>query len=76
MIKIKILELSVAINYDVIVDDMKEDLLTGASILSYAKVPLKCDTHEVIRKGKVVKEWPESNEVNIGPEGLPFSQIR
>ena len=45
---------TVAIDYDDIVDVIKEDLI-NASMLRYAKAHLKYYTQELIRKGKVVK---------------------
>ena len=54
-VQIKIPELSVVITYDVIVDDIQEDLLIDATMMHYAGVQLKYDTQELVRKGKVVK---------------------
>ena len=51
--KVEILELLVAIHYDVIVDNIEEDFLIDALIL---QVQVKYNTQELSRKVKVVKE--------------------
>ena len=48
-------ELTVAIHYDVILDDIEEDFLIDTSMLHYAQVHVKCNTQELYRRGKTVK---------------------
>ena len=54
-IQVEIPELAVAIQYDVVVDDIDEDLLIDAAMLHYAGVQLKYDTQELSRKDRTVK---------------------
>ena len=54
-VQIKIPELSVAISYDVIVDDIDEDFLMDATLLHYAGVQLDYSKQVLTRKNKVVK---------------------
>ena len=54
-VEIEIPELSVIINYDVVIDDIEEDLLIDATMMQYAEMQLKYDTQELQRKGKVAK---------------------
>ena len=68
-IKVKIPELSVVIDYDFIVDDIKVDLLTDASMLHFAQIQLRYDTQELSRKWKVIKCVASIRSKNTEPEG-------
>ena len=48
-VKVEIPELAVAINYNVIVNDIEEDFLIDASMLHYVQVQVKYDTQELYR---------------------------
>ena len=54
-VQIKIPELALAMEYDVVVDNIEEDLLIDAAMLHYAGVQLKYDTQELSRKDRTVK---------------------
>lgn len=54
-IQIDIPELLLTLQYDVVVDEIQEDLLIDAAMLHYAGIQLKYDTQELVRKNKTVK---------------------
>ena len=54
-VQITIPELSVVVEYDVVVDDVEEDLLIDASMMHHAGIQLKYDSKELVRKGKIAK---------------------
>ena len=54
-ILIEIPELAVAIEYDVVVDEIEEDLLIDAAMMHHAGIQLKYDEQELCRKNKTVK---------------------
>ena len=54
-IKVSIPDLAVVVEYDVVVDNIDEDLLVDATMMHYAGVQLRYDTQELVRKDKVVK---------------------
>ena len=54
-VKVTIPDLAVEIEYDVVIDDIEEDLLIDATMMHYAEIQLKYDTQELLRKNKTVK---------------------
>ena len=54
-IQLEIPELAVAVHYDVVVDEIEEDLLIDAAMMHYAGIQLKYDAQELCRKNKTVK---------------------
>ena len=54
-VQIEIKELAVIIEYDVVVDDIEEDLLIDAAMMSHAGIQLNYETQELLRKGLVAK---------------------
>ena len=54
-IQVEIAELAVTVQYDVVVDEIEEDLLIDAAMLHYAGVQLDYEHQELCRKNKSVK---------------------
>ena len=54
-IEIEIPELQLTVMYDVIVDDIEEELLIDATLMHYANMQLDYKTKELRRKNRVVK---------------------
>ena len=54
-VQVEIAELGIIVEYDVVVDDIEEDLLIDAGMMHHAGVQCKYDTQEIVRKNKVVK---------------------
>ena len=62
-VQIEMKDLAVIIEYDVVVDDIEEDLLIDAAMMSHAGIQLKYDTQELLRKGRVAKGVSEGNRL-------------
>ena len=52
---IQIPELAVTMDYDVLIADIDEDLLVDASLMHYADIDLHYGSHQMVRKGKVLR---------------------
>ena len=62
--------MSAVITYDVMVDNIEEDLLLDATMMHYAGIQLKDNTQEFIHKDKIVRGSPESAEGSARPDNL------
>ena len=54
-IQIQLTDLGVVMEYDVIVDEMDEDLIVDAAMMQHAGIQLKYETKELTRKDRTVK---------------------
>ena len=63
-VQIEIPELSVQVHYDVVVDDIEEDLLIDAAFMHYTGIQINYVTKELTRKERTVKGIARVNKIN------------